>query len=51
MVAMGNQCTDGQLGLSWENFVEVSRDLKSDGDKVRRLFPEMGMVVRRYPGG
>lgn len=49
MVAMGNQCTDRKLDLSWEDFLEVSRDLKSEADKVRRLFSEMWMVVRRYP--
>lgn len=48
---MGNRCTGIKLGLSWEDFLEVSRDLKSEEDKVSSIFfSEMGMVVRRYLG-
>lgn len=49
IAVIGNQCIDGKFHLSWEDFLEV-RDLKLEGDKVKRLFAEMGMVVRRDPG-
>lgn len=44
MVAMGNQCTDRKLGLSWEDFLEVSRDFK-----VRRQSKEA--LFRNVDGG